>query len=80
VPAAAVAVHDDGRRAVEVVLFLRPALDDDGLDAKVAVVQALGEQVAAGEVVVGAEPVTGAAGQQEDLLLRAGGCVVGSTQ
>ena len=71
--AAAVGEDDDRGGAVQNAGVLRPAvLDDDRLDRQLALVEALGQQHAAGVVLVAGVAVAGAAGDEDDLLLAGG--------
>ena len=69
VTAAAVAVHDHGGRVVQGMRILRPALVDDRLGLGNIFPDALGQQQAAGMVLVLGIAVAGTAGEEDDLLL-----------
>ena len=70
VAAAAVGIHDDGRRVGEDRRILGPAvvLRDDGLDGEAALVEVLGQEHAAAQMLVVAVAVARPAGDKDDLL------------
>ena len=72
VAAAAVAEDDHGGRVVQGLRVLRPALVDDRLGLGHVLLDALGQQQAAGMVLVLGIAVAGTAGDEDDLLLGVG--------
>ena len=72
VPAAAVAKHHHGGRVVQCMGILRPALVDDRLGLGHILLDALGQEQAAGMVLVLGVAVAGTAGEEHDLLLGVG--------